>query len=45
MLLTEAQLPEAFASGAFFARKFAAGSSLLDRIDDHLRACEPLALP
>jgi hypothetical protein len=38
MLLGEAQLGEALASGAFFARKFAAGSPLLDRIDELLRA-------
>lgn len=37
MLLTETQLPEALASNAFFARKFAPGSPLLDRIDEHLR--------
>jgi hypothetical protein len=37
MLLGEAQLGEALASGAFFARKFAAGSPLLDRIDELLR--------
>jgi hypothetical protein len=45
MFLTEAQLPEAFASGSFFARKFAVGSPLLDGIDERLRFREPLALP
>jgi hypothetical protein len=44
MLLTEQQLPEAFASGAFFARKFAAGTHLLDLIDARLQADEPVAL-
>ena len=38
MFLTEAQLPEAYASGAFFARKIAYGSGVVDRIDQDLRA-------
>lgn len=34
--LVEEQLPQMLASGAFFARKFRAGSSVLDRIDSLL---------
>lgn len=41
MLLGEAQLEQMFASGAFFARKFAEGAPVLDRIDARLAPPSP----